>query len=267
MTASRTILAAIFTLGLIATASPAQPSPCGVATGALMIYGGYTKAGAPFSATIQTTHEEKFVDGNAIHGQIVTHFYRDAAGRFRGETSMRCDIGADGQFRPLINVSVNDPIARTSTSWTVNDTAEKIAHFYHQPDPQPATAAPPLTEEQRQQNAAAQAHWNKNTRHEDLGTRTIAGVLCDGTRQITTTPAGEQGNEKPIEMTSEFWTARDSRIVMLRIDDDSRGGRTATEVTDLKLGEPDPSLFAPPPGYKLEERVTTTKPVATVAAQ
>lgn len=265
MSVLRTTLAAVFTLGLIATTCPAQPSPCGVMTQPLMIYGPFPKTGAPFSATIQTTHEQKFVDGNAIHGQIVTHYYRDSAGRARMENSSRCEIGADGQFRPLINIGVNDPVARTTTSWAVNDSGEKVARFYHHPDPQPAPAAPPLTEEQRQQNAQVQERWRKNNHSEILGTRTIAGVLCDGSRQTTTTPAGEQGNEKPIEMMEEFWTARDSRIVMLRIDGDSRGGRTTTEVTDLKLAEPDPSLFAPPPGYNLEERVTTTKPVATAS--
>jgi hypothetical protein len=265
MSALRTTLATVFTLGLIATTSPAQPSLCGVSAMGLMIYGGHAKTGAPFSATIQTTHEEKFVDGNVIHGQIVTHYYRDSAGRVRGETSQGCNMGADGQFRPLINVSINDPVARINYGWRVNDTVENVARFYHQADPQPATAPPPLTEEQRKQNALVQEHWSKNTRHENLGTRTIAGLLCDGSRQFTTTPAGEQGNEKPIEVMEEFWTAHDTGIVMLRIDDDSRGIRTTTEVTALSQGEPDPSLFAPPPDYKLEERVITTKVVAPAA--
>ncbi|MGP8259996.1 MAG: hypothetical protein ACLQM6_08605 [Acidobacteriaceae bacterium] len=264
MSVLRTTLAAVFTLGLIATASPAQPSPCGVVAQPLMIYGPFPKTGAPFSATIQTTREQKLADGNAIHGQIVTHYYRDSAGRVRAETSTLCDIGTDGQYRPLINISVNDPVTRTTLSWRVNDTGENVARFYHQPDPQPAPAAPPLTEEQRRHAALAQAHWSKNTHQEDLGTRTITGLLCDGSRQITTIPAGDEGNEQPIEMTTEFWTSHDSRIVMLRIQDDPRNGRTTTEVTDLKLAEPDPSLFAPPPDYKLVEQVTTTVPVSAV---
>jgi len=264
MSTLRTTLVAVFTLGFISTTCPAQLSLCGVVAQPLMIYGPFPKTGAPFSATIQTTHEQKFVDGNAIHGQIVTHYYRDSAGRIRSETSMRCDIGTDGQFRPLINISVNDPVARTSTSWVVNDTGEKVARFYHQPAPQSAPAAPPLTEEQRNQNAQVQAHWSKNTRHEDLGTRTIAGFLTDGGRQITTTPAGDQGNDKPIELMGEFWVARDTRITMLHIEDEPRTGRTTAEVTDLKLAEPDPSLFAPPPGYKLVEQIITTVPVSAV---
>jgi hypothetical protein len=49
---------------------------------------------------------------------------------------------------------------------------------------------------------------------------------------------------------------------MLRIQDDPQNGRTTTEVTDFKLAEPDPSLFAPPPGYKVEEQVVTFVPVS-----
>jgi hypothetical protein len=54
---------------------------------------------------------------------------------------------------------------------------------------------------------------------------------------------------------------------MLRIEDDPRSGRTAAEVTELDQHDPDPALFAPPPGYKLEEQITTTKPVTSPAAE
>lgn len=47
---------------------------------------------------------------------------------------------------------------------------------------------------------------------------------------------------------------------MLRIDDDPQNGRTTTEGTSLTLAEPDPSLFVPPPGYKLVEQINTTVP-------
>src|ERR1039458_9255852 len=46
MSVLRTTLAAVFTLGLIAITCPAQPSPCGVATQGLMIYGAFPKTGA-----------------------------------------------------------------------------------------------------------------------------------------------------------------------------------------------------------------------------
>ena len=267
--ALRTALTGIFTLGLIVTTSPAQtPSPCGVMAQGIMWFvvgGGTPTTNAPFSATVRTTHEEKFVDGNVIHGLIVTHAYRDSAGRVRSETSMPlCNvIGPDGQFQPLITISVDDPATRTSMSWQVNDTGEKVARVYHEPDPKTAVAtAPPLTDQQRQRIAQLQEHSRKYTRNEKLGSKMIGGVMTDGSRQITTIPAGEQGNDRPIETTDEYWTTRDSTMMMLHIFDDPRAGHTVIEVTELIQGEPDPSLFAPPPGYKLVEQVRTTKPVA-----
>jgi hypothetical protein len=62
----------------------------------------------------------------------------------------------------------------------------------------------------------------------------------------------------------EYWTARDTGIVMIHIEDEPREGRTTAEVTDLKLADPDPSLFAPPPDYKLVEQVNMTVPAAAV---
>ncbi|MGP8259995.1 MAG: hypothetical protein ACLQM6_08600 [Acidobacteriaceae bacterium] len=228
-----------------------------------VVGGGPPTTNAPFSATIQTTHEQKFVDGNVIHGLIITHAYRDSAGRTRGETSGLCNIGPDDQLRPTFTISVDDPATRTTLSWEVNGTGDKVVSVYHQPDPKTAAAAaPPLTEQQRQRIAQLQEHTRKYTRKEKLGSKMIAGVMTDGSRQTTTIPAGEQGNDRPIVTTDEFWITRDSTTTMLRIQDDPRVGHTVTEVTERIQGEPDPSLFAPPPGYKLVEQVRTTKPVA-----
>ena len=150
-------------------------------------------------------------------------------------------------------------------SWQVNDTGEKVARVNHQPDPETAAAAaPPLTEQQRQRNAQMQAHTQKYTRNEKLGSKRIAGVMTDGSRQTTAIPAGEQGNDRPIVTTDEVWTTRDNTMTILHIEDDPRTGHTVTEVTNLIQGEPDPSLFAPPSGYKLVEQVRTTKPVLPV---
>ena len=114
--ALRTTLRAIFTLGLIVTSSPAQtPSPCGMMANGIMWYvsGGNTPTtNAPFSATIRTTHDQKFVDGNVIHGQIVTHAYRDSAGRVRSETSGLCNFDPDGQLRPTFTISVDEAARR-----------------------------------------------------------------------------------------------------------------------------------------------------------
>lgn len=256
----RTVLALSFGGILAAGAQTAtqatspSSSACGVLSTGLMIYQS-AKFSPPFSATIRTTHEQKLADGNSIHGEVFTHEYRDSAGRLRAETSMPCQIGPDGLPHPTLNVLVEDPVNHTHMSWQLNGNGPGVVHLLNQPTPDASAAAPPPpTEEQRRRSDQMRQQWSRNTRHELLGTRTIAGVLTEGSRQITTIPAGEQGNAEPMEISIEVWIAKDTGIAMLRVDDSPTGGRTTTEVTDFAIGEPDPSVFIPPPDYKVEEQ-------------
>ena len=88
---------------------------------------------------------------------------------------------------------------------------------------------------------------------EDLGSKTIAGVLADGTRTVQTVSGGQAGNGQPIKIVTEVWTAEGLNLELLKIDDNSRTGRTTIEVVDLKQGEPDAALFAPPTGYTVKD--------------
>ena len=45
----------------------------------------------------------------------------------------------------------------------------------------------------------------EQVKHEDLGTQTIEGVSAQGKRETVTIPAGQIGNERPIEIVSETW--------------------------------------------------------------
>jgi hypothetical protein len=261
---AHSIKTAIFTFTVISGAFLAAQttSPCGVAVMGVGVYPSYAKTSPTFSATIQTTHDQKLADGNAIHGSIVTHFYRDSTGRTRNESSGLCSFGLDGKLRPTINVTVNDPAKHTVLSWRING-QDKIAHLVHQEE-RPQSLATPPTPEQRALNAIIQQHWRQNTRSEKLPDRNIAGVWCEDSRQITTTPTGEQGNQRPLEMATEVCIAQDVGLTMLRITDDSFNGRTETEVTDFSSGEPDPSVFAPPQDYTIQEQQLKTVSVVSL---
>jgi hypothetical protein len=259
---TRNALIAAFASALVRSVSHAQTfSPCGVTTTGPPIYPSYSMANTAFSATIQTTHDQKLADGNAVHGVVVTHYYRDSSGRTRGETSVLCGFGLDGKLRPTISVVINDPTNHTTMSWRI-DGQDKIAHVVHQDEHTLATtpppAPPPLTPEQRALNAVILQHRMKNNHTEKFSDSNIAGLACEHTRTTTTTPAGEQGNELPMESTEELCIARGIGLVMLHISDSPLYGRTETKVTDFNSGEPDPSVFAPPPGYTVEEQPVRT---------
>src|SRR4030095_4723199 len=55
--------------------------------------------------------------------------------------------------------------------------------------------------------------WEKRT--EELGTQNIEGVEAEGTRTITTIPAGAIGNERPIEITYEKWYSKELQLVVM----------------------------------------------------
>lgn len=246
--------------GLLAATTLAQTaSPCGLnGGGGPSIYSTYAKTNPPFSATIQTTHDQKLADGNAIHGEIVTHVYRDSSGRTRTETPLSCIMGLDGQFRPIINVTINDPANHTTMTWQV-DGRDKVARVIHQEVFGPQPTVPPgavvrSAQEERTLSALMQQYRAKNTRTEKLPDADIAGFACEHTRMTTTIPAGEKGNEQPMESIDELCIARGVGLTMLRVSDSPLSGRTEARVTEFSPLEPAPSLFAPPPGYIIEDQ-------------
>jgi hypothetical protein len=89
---------------------------------------------------------------------------------------------------------------------------------------------------------------------EDLGTRNIEGVDCNGTRQTITIPAGAIGNEKPISIVRETWFSPAITAVVESTTDDPRYGKTTYQLTNVQLSEPARSLFEPPANYKVAVR-------------
>ena len=94
-------------------------------------------------------------------------------------------------------------------------------------------------------------HSKWETRTENLGTQNIEGVDAEGTRTITTIPAGAIGNERPIEITYEKWFSRELQLVVMSKHNDPRFGEQTYRLTNINRSEPDPSLFSVPNGYKL----------------
>lgn len=89
----------------------------------------------------------------------------------------------------------------------------------------------------------------------DLGIAMIEGVEAHGRRITHTIPAGQIGNDQPLVITNELWSAPSlNGLVLKSVNDDPRGGKTTREVTHLDLGEPDPALFQAPRGYEVKVR-------------
>src|SRR5687768_5958234 len=98
---------------------------------------------------------------------------------------------------------------------------------------------------------APSAATKYESRTEELGVQNIEGVEATGTRTITTIPAGEIGNERPIEIVYEKWYSNDLQLVVMSKHSDPRFGEQTYRLTNIQRSEPDPSLFTLPTGYKM----------------
>ena len=248
----------------------AQDSPCSQTPGVNVMLGSEAigmpgRHAAPYTGKVRTTFEQKLADGNTIHSSSEVREARDSEGRWMTERQMGCAPGSDGQMHPLTFVNVNDPVAHTSMNWTEGDDLQpKVVHVFHQPQPQTPIQKQELTPEQQEQRQkmleALQTRaqdQRADTRTEQLGTKTIAGIGADGFRTTRTIPAGAQGNDLPMEIVNETWRSKDLGLTLMRINDDPRRGRTTAEYIELQQGEPDPALFNPPAGYTIEEQTLT----------
>jgi hypothetical protein len=87
---------------------------------------------------------------------------------------------------------------------------------------------------------------------EDLGEQILEGVLARGTRHTQTIPAGDIGNERPIEIVADEWYAADIEAVVLRRNVDPRFGETIYRLVNVARSEQAPDLFAVPNGYTIQ---------------
>jgi len=95
---------------------------------------------------------------------------------------------------------------------------------------------------------------------EDLGTANISGVEVQGKRLTKTIPENTVGNDRPFPSVEEVWHSKELDVDMqVKRTDPRFGTRTAT-MTEFNPGEPDPSYFQVPAGYRVENAPKWIRP-------
>jgi hypothetical protein len=199
--------------------------------------------GVPYSATAVSERNQTLADGNRIHNKTTASVARDAQGRTRREEVMG-KIGPWAVNGPHL-VFIHDPVSHTDTILDSND------HTAHVLKPGKPGSVPGHF-----QKTYAGKEVDKDSaevRTESLGTQTIAGVSAEGKRVTRTIPAGEIGNDRPLETTSEVWYSPELQVVVMSKHSDPRFGETTYQLTDVRRAEPDHSLFEVPGGYTLKQ--------------
>ena len=258
---------------------PAPPPPGDfVFLAAEMSAGGKLVKGAPYSAQAVTESTQVLSDGNRIVNKSTATVYRDSEGRTRREQTLRA-IGAFANGgEPPQTIFINDPVAGTSymldprTHIARKMPPMRFKFEFKTPPPADKDGAPPgapppdRVEIERDVIAGrtppeTRFIWgwqNYVARPESLGRQTIEGVEAEGTRSTVTIPAGEIGNERPIEIVNERWYSPELQTVVMTRQSDPRFGEAGYRLTNIDRSEPAKSLFEIPADYTVKVGAVVT---------
>lgn len=201
----------------------------------------------PYSMVQMQTTVQTLGNGTRLTSRTETRTWHAADGRVRTEVR----FGRNGELQ-LQSVTIYDPAIQQTTVLHERSQVAEVNRF-----PRPTNFQQRAVD--KEFSAAMQdeyQHPNETQSHtefrnEKLGTATIAGECANGTRNTQIIPAGEQGNDSEMRYVHENWFSPRLGLMLRSIQDDPRNGHTVDEVTELHLEVPDPSLFEPPPGYKV----------------
>jgi hypothetical protein len=276
--------------GQMATAG-AQGDNTFVFVSSEMSFDGKVVKGAPYSAQAINESVQTLAGGNRIVHQNTSSVYRDSEGRTRRDQTIHVVGGYAAAGEPAQTTFINDPVAGVNYVLDAKSrTARKIdlskmgvaakKWMIEGADSKAAEAA--ATAGERAQKIAAEISVqmarsgsgkgpvvagggagvpgfavmrgdSKNTKKESLGKQTVEGVEAEGTRFTTTIPAGEIGNEQPIEMVFESWYSADLQTAIMTKFIDPRSGENTFRLTGINRTEPAHSLFEVPADYTIVE--------------
>jgi uncharacterized protein YecT (DUF1311 family) len=193
--------------------------------------------GHPFHAKIAVTVQRTLGDGTVVDQKYYTLAARDADGREYREA--RDIIPADSdRDPPIMQTRIYDPKTSLITNCTPDQRICRQVTF--DPTQHPADEA-----------AGPSSDGKSVLTRESLGTKTIDGLECTGTRETRTFNPGAFGNDKPVVVTKEIWYSPQLQFNLSVTRLDPRNGTQKLDVTDLKLGDPGSEWFAMPDGYRM----------------
>jgi hypothetical protein len=263
-----------------------------------MSFAGRLVKGAPYSAQAVTETVQNLNDGNRIVRKNTAQVYRDTEGRTRRDQTLGYigPYATSGDIPQT--VFINDPVAsvhyildparktarklpRVEVRYKVEGgatqarqratedaTAQKFEierTFVLERVPAPgaphgvgpiAPPPPPAGDGERIEFMAT--HSKHEAKTEKLEARSFDGVMAEGTRTTMTIPAGEIGNEQPIQVVDERWYSPELQVVVMTRHSDPRSGETTYRLTNISRAEPAAALFQVPSDYAVQDHTAPT---------
>lgn len=237
---------------------------------------GKTVKGSPYSAQAVNESSQTLADGNRISRSTSSMLYRDSEGRERREETIGNIAAGEGSKTVFISDPVDgvqytlesqSKVARKTTRIAVSGRGGGTARAVYTG---PATTSS-VTTSTGENTVTITGDGGSvgggvggaflfrtsivekdNAKVEHLGTQIMEGVSAEGTRTTTTIPAGQIGNEQPINIVSERWFSPELQVTVMTKHSDPRSGMTTYKLTNISRSEPSPTLFQVPSDYTVK---------------
>jgi hypothetical protein len=195
--------------------------------------------GAPYSGVEVVQSQETLADGNTITRKRQTSVSRDGQGRVRTEET------------------ITPPASSGKAAFTQITILDYVGGHRYLLDSSTMTAyqSPLRVPPARGANSRAPGTGRAGGPQvvsTTLPAQSINGLPSAGTSVVETIPAGQIGNERPIQITRTVWISNDLKIPVQIRSSDPRFGTTSMDLTNVTQSEPSPSLFMVPAGYTVK---------------
>jgi hypothetical protein len=209
--------------------------------------------GAPYSAEAVNETIQTLADGNRIVQRSSAMQYRDSEGRERREETSAMRVifitdpvaGASYTLHPDSQTAENNPLPSGGTYGLFLKDVFSVQAAR-------GTGGGAITIPLRGAIAGGQS---SDAKVEQLGNMFIEGVQAQGTRTTTTIPAGQIGNDRPINIVDELWYSPELQMTVMTKHSDPRTGETNFALKNITRSNPPPTLFQVPPGYTMRMAV------------
>ena len=206
--------------------------------------------GLPYTAISVETSRSKSAHGEVSENVTRNPQARDSLGRTRSE-SKNGGLGlADGSFVETYEVIVSDPVSHCNFFWTEArpnppDNDSHVANVTCAPQTLKYADGLTMVKVIEETPVGGTKHGDTDTLVERLPPLHIDGITVERQR-VTNTYTGQPG--KPTTSVSENWYSPDLNEVIRLGESDGTG----IMLTDIRRVEPDPKLFYPPAGYRIQ---------------
>lgn len=201
------------------------------------------KKGAPFTLTLETEWIKLLYDGGTITSANKRRIARDAKGRIYQERWFLVPKGGKVESQ-MTTIQIADPEAHTlyNCFFLQKEHVCELTGYIQSA----------MLRQPEEENSESVLPDDQGTElHVYLGKQFIQGVETKGTKDSTIINPGVFGNDKKVTVEREAWYSPELGFNLLSTRIDPPVGKQVFTVTSLTLGDPDPTLFELPQGFRV----------------